>query len=184
MVAHSGTSNRVVASADGISWNDYAAAADLNWSDVAWGAGIFVCVGASGTGNRVMTSINGTSWTSQTSASDKLWVTVSFGNNRFVATDQYNTLSGSESNNAMICLGSGTATYSMPFRGPSYKKFIVVLDAFTSAGGSDINFPVPFNATPCVYGDSAAVAVATVTNSKITLTSGPTVSGVVFVEGY
>jgi hypothetical protein len=76
---------------------------------------------------------------------------------------------------------TGTAVWSMPFQGGSYKKFLVYLTGFTSAG-TVITFPTAFVKAPMLSGDQMTIAVATTTT--VTLTSVGAVNGWVFCEGY
>lgn len=78
---------------------------------------------------------------------------------------------------------TGTAVSSQPFQGTSYKKFIVYLSNFTSAG-TVLTFPTAFIQTPYVYGDAAAIAVAVTTTTTCTLTSVGAVNGFIIIEGY
>ena len=71
----------------------------------------------------------------------------------------------------------------MPFQGASYKKFLINLQSLTDAGGV-ITFPVPFLKQPFIYGDSAAVALASSSLSTLTLTASAGITGNIFVEGY
>lgn len=78
---------------------------------------------------------------------------------------------------------TGTAVWSMPFQGTSYKKFLVYLTGFTSAG-TVITFPTAFSVAPVVYGDAAAVAIAVTTTTTTTLTSVGAVAGFIIIEGW
>lgn len=78
---------------------------------------------------------------------------------------------------------SGTAIWSMPFRGTSYKKFVIDMQSLHDAGGT-ITFPTAFTNTPYVYGDSAATAVSSATTTVFTIAVAATITGNVFVEGY
>jgi hypothetical protein len=78
---------------------------------------------------------------------------------------------------------TGTAVWSMPFQGVSYKKFLVYLTGFTSAG-TVITFPTAFSKAPVVYGDAAAIAIAVTTTTTTTLTSVGAVAGFIIIEGY
>ena len=78
---------------------------------------------------------------------------------------------------------SGSAAYSMPFRGQSYKKFLINLQALHDAGGT-ITYPTAFTKQPYLYGDAAAVAVSSTSTTQLTLAVTVGVTGNVFVEGY
>lgn len=77
---------------------------------------------------------------------------------------------------------TGTAVSSQPFQGTSYKKAVLYLTNFTSAG-SVITFPTAFTNTPYVYGDAAVMAIAVTTTTTVTLTSVGAVAGNLFIEG-
>jgi hypothetical protein len=57
-VSDTGTGNRVMTSADGITWTSRTSAANNGWFSVTWAKelGLFCAVSYTGTGNRVMTS--------------------------------------------------------------------------------------------------------------------------------
>jgi hypothetical protein len=56
-VSYDGSGNRVMTSADGITWTSRTSAADHQWRSVTYANGGFVAVADSGTGTRVMTSM-------------------------------------------------------------------------------------------------------------------------------
>ena len=71
-------------------WTSRTSAADIIWTSVTYGNGLFVAVAAySGTYDRVMTSPDGITWTSRTSAADDDWRSVTYGNGLFVAVAYY-----------------------------------------------------------------------------------------------
>ncbi len=84
-VASSGQDNRVMTSADGITWTSRNSPVRNSWKSVTYGNGLFVAVSIDGTGNRVMTSPDGNNWTSRVSAADNAWNSVTYGNGVFVA---------------------------------------------------------------------------------------------------
>jgi hypothetical protein len=82
-----------------------------------------------------------------------------------------------------VLTATGTATFSEPFQGASYKKVIIFLNAFTDTGTQTYTYPTAFTNTPYVYGLSAGVAGATASTSSVSFTvTGAT--GLVFLEGY
>jgi len=84
-VASTGT-DRVMTSPDGVTWTSRSTPGDtLSWTDVHYGANLFVAVGGSGVGTRVMTSIDGVNWVLRTSAADNIWRAVTYGKGMFVA---------------------------------------------------------------------------------------------------
>ena len=75
----------------GVDWAIRTSAADMSWSSITYGNGLFVAVATSGTGNRVMTSPDGINWTARTSAADNNWTSVTYGNGLFVAVSTTGT---------------------------------------------------------------------------------------------
>jgi hypothetical protein len=77
----SGSNNRVMTSADGITWTLRTTPADNEWNSICWSSNLslFVAIASSGTGNRVMTSADGITWFSQISAADYNWTSVCYG---------------------------------------------------------------------------------------------------------
>ncbi|MGO4819186.1 beta strand repeat-containing protein, partial [Flavobacterium sp. W22_SRS_FP1] len=65
-------------------WTAQTAAAQIAWTSVTYGNGLFVAVASTGT-NRVMTSPDGITWTAQTAAEQSIWLSVTYGNGLFVA---------------------------------------------------------------------------------------------------
>ncbi len=78
---------------------------------------------------------------------------------------------------------AGTAIWSMPFQGTSYKKFIIYYVALHDAGGT-ITFPTAFTKTPTVYGDTAATGITTASTTTLTIAVTAATSGFAIVEGY
>lgn len=79
---------------------------------------------------------------------------------------------------------TGTAIWCMPFRGTSYKKFLVYLTNYTQAGGDVITFPIAFINQPFVYGDATAITISTTTTTTCTLATGVGKTGIIIIEGY
>lgn len=141
-----GTGGAIV-SLDGYTWSLYSIANAYTWSDVCFGAGVFVAVASSGTGNRVMTSANGTTWTAQTTPVDNSWQSVCYGNGTFVAVADAGTAA-----RVMVSVNLGVTWTS-------------------------VTPPVTANWSSVCYGDGVFVAVAqsgTSTERKMVSTDGTT----------
>jgi len=80
----------------------------------------------------------------------------------------------------------GNASYTMPFAGPSYKKFLLFLNGYQNLSGSPqtISFPIKFSQIPLIVAD--ATSKASVTANALSLPSSMTspVTGWIVIEGY
>ncbi len=79
-VSSTGSGNRVMTSADGITWTPRTSASDSNWQAITYGNNLFVAVGT----NAVMTSADGITWTSRTAVNGS-WDSVAGCGGMFVA---------------------------------------------------------------------------------------------------
>jgi hypothetical protein len=76
----------------------------------------------------------------------------------------------------------GTAMFSQPEQGVSYKKVIIYLNGYTNTGTQNYTFPTAFVNTPvAVY--TTAGAVATIGTTTVSIVSTAT-TGFVILEGY
>lgn len=78
---------------------------------------------------------------------------------------------------------TGSAVWSMPFQGTSYKKFFINMQALHDAGGT-ITYPTAFAKAPYLYGTASAVAISSTSTTVFTIAVAATITGNVFVEGY
>ncbi len=83
---------------------------------------------------------------------------------------------------------AGNITYSMPFAGSSYKKFIAYANGYENdtTTAQTITFPVAFTNTPLVTGNSSGLSVS-VSTTTLTINAPDnttTYTGWIIVEGY
>jgi len=101
------------------------------------------------------------------------------------------TASGTLTTAAPIAIGSpqtaingsvsGTATFTEPFQGASYKKVIVQLGS-TLSGTASFTFPTSFTSTPLVV--NADPAVTALSATAVTVTGTLTLPRTVVLEGF
>lgn len=78
---------------------------------------------------------------------------------------------------------SGTATFTQPFTGGSYKKTVIFLNALL--GTASYTFPAAFTNTPVILTTNGlAAAIATSLSTSSVTVTGTTTTGVLIIEGY
>jgi hypothetical protein len=78
--------NGFMTSPDGINWTSGTPAAAVQWTNFAYGNGMYVGIAQSGTtAQQIMTSSDGVNWTSRTSPNAQAWQSITYGNGLFVA---------------------------------------------------------------------------------------------------
>jgi hypothetical protein len=127
-VSYVGT-NRIMTSANGITWTPSAAPQANLWYGVGYGAGTYVAVSFGGT-NQVITSTNGTTWTLRTAGSVQSWFKVAYGNSIFVVTSYSATAYQTSPN------GTTWTARTFPVSGLNKVKF--GNGVFVVAGGTSV----------------------------------------------
>jgi len=81
---------------------------------------------------------------------------------------------------------AGTASYTMPFNGGSYKRFQVYLDGYQNATGSaqSIPFPTKFVQVPAIITDATGKATASTAGIGLPTSMSSAITGWIILEGY
>jgi hypothetical protein len=83
---------------------------------------------------------------------------------------------------------AGSISWSMPFQGSAYKKFVAYLNGYENdtTTAQTISFPVAFSDTPVIVINSASVPSVTVSTTEISLTpdTATAYTGWIIVEGF
>ncbi len=78
---------------------------------------------------------------------------------------------------------SGSAVFSQPEQGSSYKKVVIFLSSWDDDGSTVYTFPTAFTNTPYKYVQTISAGAVTVTTTTVAITTASG-SGFVFLEGY
>jgi len=141
-VSDSGTGNRAMTSADGVTWTARTTPADNQYVAIAFGAGVFSVL--TGNGGRGMYSSDGITWTQSAISSQGSFNGMTFGDGKFVAvgasgTAAYSvdginwtsTTSGSTNDWGAVTYGNGKFVAVSQNTGTGGKKAIVSTDGIS-----------------------------------------------------
>ena len=107
--------------------------------------------------------------------------TVTIGNSSVTGVYTYGAVNTSAAQTTISCSTSGTAVFSEPFAGSSYKRVLIYLNA--CSGTASYTYPTAFTFTPQVLSQSLATTATTVTAASVTVTGAPS-TGFLSLEGY
>jgi hypothetical protein len=156
-------------SPDGINWTLRTPSADILWSSVTYGNGLFVAVAQDLSGNVIMTSPDGITWTARTPPANNTWNGVTFGNGIFVAVGSSGTGNRVMRSTDGITWTTQSSASNITWRSVTYGKGLFVAIGFS---GSNVVMTSPDGITwtgrslsisgwrSVCYGNGMFVAVA------------------------
>jgi len=169
-------SDTIATSHDGVSWNNAVLPYSRYWTDISYGAGLFLTSPYSSSDGAQ--SNNGTSWSSNNLGSSQTWKKIIYGNNQFVVMAQ-------NGNSSIYSTLTNTWTASSLPSAPMWScgtyhnnQYIVLSDS--DIGGSSTTgsvwttttLPTSANWSDVTYGEDKFVAISYNSNKSIYSSDG------------
>jgi hypothetical protein len=109
--------------------------------------------------------------------------TVQLGNTSVTAVSTFGSFNSAAAQTTVSGSGSGSAVFSQPFAGSSYKEVIIYLNALT--GTASYTFPIAFSNSPAVMitNQVTSTVATSLTTTAVTVT-GTGTTGFLFIQGY